>query len=73
MPDNVIPFNGVTSLDIDPDMMLKNAAGTLDSVIIIGYDKEGDEYFASSLADGPEVLWLLERMKKALLEVDSDG
>ena len=69
MTDNVIPIGGVTYLDIDPDLMLKNTIGTLDSVVIIGYDKDGGEYFASSIADGPEVLWLLEQLKLKLLEI----
>lgn len=38
-------------------------------IVIIGYDENGMEYFASSNADGGVVLWLLERLKKMLLEV----
>ena len=71
MSDNVIPFNGITSLDIDPDMVLDEAKG-LESVIVIGYTKDGEEYFASSVADGGEVLWQLERSKLKLLTIELD-
>ena len=71
MSDNVIPFNGITSLDIDPDMVLDEAKG-LESVIVIGYTKDGEEYFSSSVADGGEVLWQLERSKLKLLTIELD-
>ena len=69
---NVIPFNGITRLDLDPDMVLENTKGKLEGVIIIGYDKDGHEWFASSYADGGDVLWLLERMKLRLLNIEEE-
>lgn len=66
---NVVDFPGITRLNLDPDRTLENTKGKLDGFIICGYDKEGDEYFASTFADGGEVLWLLERCKKKLMEV----
>lgn len=65
----VIDLNCVTSLDLDPDRVLSKAIGKLNSALIIGYDKDGDEYFSSSVSSGPECLWLLERAKKKLMEV----
>jgi len=35
----IIRFNGVTRLDIDPDLVLKDAIGRLAGVVILGYDK----------------------------------
>jgi hypothetical protein len=67
---NVIQFSGITKLDLDPDTVLENTKGKLEGVIIIGYDHMGVEYFASSYADGGDVLWLLERMKMRLLNVE---
>jgi len=72
MSAKIIPFNGITRLDIDPDMVLENTKGALEGVIIIGYDKDGQEYFASSYADGGDVLWLLERMKMRLLNIEEE-
>ena len=65
---NVVLFTGVTTLDLPCDQILEKAIGKLDTVIILGYDKDENEYFASSVSDGAEVLWLMERMKKQLLE-----
>ena len=66
---NVIPFSGITRLDLDPDIVLEEAKGKLEGFVIAGHDKEGNEYFASTYADGGDVLWLLERMKFRLLRV----
>lgn len=67
---NVVDIGGVTTLDLDPDRVLEKAKEDgLDSVIIAGYTKDGDEYFASSYADGGTTLWLLERMKLELLRM----
>ena len=63
----VLPFHGLTKLDIPVDRILEGAKGKLDSVVILGYDEAGEEYFASSIADGGEVLWLLERCKQELM------
>lgn len=63
----VIPLNNVTRLDLPIDRVLDAAKGELTGCVIIGYDNEGCEYFASTYADGGEVLWLLERCKKALI------
>jgi hypothetical protein len=65
-------LNCVTRLDIPPDRMLEAAMGQLETAIIIGYDKDGEEYFAASCADGADALWLIERAKKSLLEVKEE-
>ncbi len=70
MTDNVVNFTGVTSLDIDPTRVLKTASDQeFDSIIIVGYTKDGEEYFASSISDGADVLWHLERAKLRLLRM----
>lgn len=65
----VIPLNNVTRLDLPVDQVLEGTIGKLEGIIVLGYDKNGEEYFASSLADGADVLWLLERCKIKLLEI----
>lgn len=69
MSDNVIPFGGITRLDIDPDRVLSSAVGKLECVVVVGLGKDGEEYFASSMADGADALWYLERCKKMLLDI----
>lgn len=67
---SIIQFTGITRLDLDPDQVLENNKGKLKGVVILGYDNEGQEYFASTYADGGDVLWLLERLKLRLLNVE---
>ena len=40
----------------------------LRDVVIIGWTEDGQHYFNSTYASGPECLWLLEMAKKELLE-----
>lgn len=71
MTDNVIPWRGITRLDIDPARVIDYAAKAgLESVIIIGVTADGEQYFASSLAHGGETLWQIERAKITLLSTD---
>lgn len=65
----VVDLNVITTLSLDPDRLLEKAIGKLERVIIIGIDKDGDEYFASSEADGGTVLWDIERTKLKILRV----
>lgn len=66
-PDNLRLFPLITDKDIDPDVMLRLADGKLQGVVILGVDKNGDEFFSSSYADGGDVLWLLERARIDLM------
>lgn len=68
MSAKVIPFTGVTKLDLPPDRILEGNMGQLAGVVIMGWDHDGNEVFASSYADGGTVLWLLERCKMRLME-----
>ena len=63
----IIDFTGITKLDLSPDRILEKVKGKLEGVVILGFDKDGEEYFASSYADGGTVMWLLERCKLQLL------
>jgi hypothetical protein len=77
--DNIVEFNKpevieITLEDMDPDKVLRAAIGNLSGCIVIGWtkdDKEEDQmmYMSSSIASGPEVLWLLEKTKNELLNV----
>jgi hypothetical protein len=66
----VIPFTGITTLDLSPDIVLENLKGKLEGFVIVGYGIDGKELFSSTYADGGTALWLLERLKKQLLEID---
>jgi hypothetical protein len=67
MNDKVVFLHETTTLDIPPDRVLESAVGQLEGVVLLGYDKDGGEYFASSYGDDRIVLWLLERLKARLM------
>lgn len=67
--NTVIDFTGTTTLDMPPSKILAKAAGAgLTDVVVVGWDKDGRLYFASSSGKGPEVAWLLDNAKIELLE-----
>ena len=65
----VIPFTGITRLDLEPDVILENLKGKLEGFVLCGYTPDGEEYFSSTYADGGTALWLMERSKRALLNI----
>lgn len=68
--DNVTYLNQPTRLKIPVERVIKRASeAEMQDVIIIGWDKDGELYFASSEPDGGTVLWLIELAKKKLLEL----
>lgn len=68
MTDNVIILDAPTRLDIPAERVLQAALNHgLESVVISGYDRNGNEYFASSLADGADALWIIKRLETVLL------
>lgn len=71
MSEKILEFRGLTTLDIPVPRTLKSAVkANLQCAVVIGYDNDGEFYFASSKSDGGYVLWLLETAKKQLMEVD---
>lgn len=54
----------------DPDVVLEEAVGVYESVLTIGWDKNGDFDMRASLnLNAKDVLWLLESAKRILHEV----
>lgn len=56
---------------VAPETTLTNALGLCDDwseTVIIGKRTNGELYFASSSGYMPDILWLLEKMKWALLQ-----
>ena len=70
---DVVVLPVITKIDCPAERILNGGLEKgLESVVILGYDKDGDEYFASSIADGGTVLWLLERLKRQLLSTGEE-
>jgi hypothetical protein len=64
---------GETYADIDPDKVLTSAVGKLSEVVIVGYESDGSFYFASTQANGPDVLWLLKQAEQRLLAIEREN
>ena len=64
---------GETYADIDPDAVLTGAVGLLKEVVIVGYEADGSLYFASTRANGPDVLWLLKQAEQFLLAIEREN
>lgn len=60
----LVPAGNLPAKDVLEDA---ESAGLTDAVVL-GWDKAGNMYFKSSYADGPNVLWLLEQARDAVLE-----
>lgn len=70
----VVLLDQITSLDLPADRVLETAIEQeLESVVVIGYTKEGQEYFASSIADAADCCWLVDRFKRALHRICDEG
>jgi len=68
MSDNILEFTGVTTLDTNPERILKAALNTgLDSLVTLGFTEDGEFYFASNRSDAGTVIFLLEKAKRELL------
>ena len=77
MTDNVInlPIGirlpSTTLLDTPPERVLKGAADAdLESLIIVGRQKGGGLYFASTSPEAASVLWDLEVAKGVLMKAE---
>lgn len=68
----VVEWGHITKLDLAPDSLLQKAAGQLTEVVILGFDMDGREYFASSKADAGDVMYHLERAKYRLNQTIDD-
>lgn len=62
MSENVVELNCITRLDLPAEKVLQKAIDLgLDQVVIVGFTADGDEYFASSVADGGTAMYHLQR------------
>lgn len=66
---NVVNLPCITTHDLSTERVLTAALrADLEGVIVMGYAKDGEVYFASTYADGGNVMWLMEWAKRQLLK-----
>lgn len=71
---NVTVLKVVTRLDVPTERVLNAAIeANLQKCFIVGLNADNELYFASSMADGGDVLWYLEKAKYLLMNVSTDG
>ena len=70
MTAKIITLDCLTRHDITAERVLQGAIDAgLEGVVLMGYTKGGEHYFASSYANGGTCLWLLEKLKAELLSM----
>ncbi len=69
---DLLKFDGITKAPMDPDVVLEEAKGELNYVLVIGIHADGSYYFASSESECPEALWVMEKCKAFMLEEPDD-
>ena len=67
---DVIEWPGITTLDLPAARILDRAkSANLSTAVVMGWKPDGSLYFASTVADGGDVLWLMATCKNALLKI----
>lgn len=70
MDDKIVDLGFVAGRECRADTILDKAKNAgLKHVIVLGWDADSDFFMSTSYATGPEILWLLEGAKMALLEM----
>ena len=63
----------ITTLKTSPDRAREGAADYgLESVVIIGLDKDGEFFFASSEPGTADTLWFLEKARHRLMTMEDE-
>ena len=67
--DNVVVLSDYITEEVHPNKVLMGAINAaMDVVIVVGYTKEGAEFFASSTGNHETTNWLLDVAKMRLMK-----
>ena len=70
MTAEIHAFTGITCLDTTTDRILDKARDAgLTEVVIIGFKPDGNQFFESSVANGGDILWHLQRAIHKLMSL----
>jgi hypothetical protein len=69
---NIIKFTGKTTLPLDPDKVLNNLVGLLDSFVLCGWDKKGEFFISSTRGENEKIVHLLALGMRAALTPEDD-
>lgn len=62
-------LNMVTRMDIPVDRVIDSIPRDMAEIVVVGYTADGEFYFATNKANGPDVLWMLQMAAKKILEI----
>ena len=69
----VVNQNWPTRIDLPPERLLKAAqAANLTEVVILGFDADGEWYFASSSADSMRAIWHCTKAIHKLHQIEDE-
>lgn len=63
---DILEFNGNTVGPVSVENVL-NGAADLEDVLVLGWTKDGEFYAAFSTDNGPDLLWLTELFRHAVI------
>lgn len=65
----IVQFPGLTTARLPAEQVLDAAINErLDEAVILGWDKDGKLWVSATTADLREILWLIEKAKRFVLE-----
>lgn len=65
----VIEFPKEARHEVEPDVVLSEAMGQLTDVVVVGWDKDGNDFYHSSMADAKQAYWHLARAQWRLMRM----
>jgi hypothetical protein len=66
---DVIPFKKKCENKTVADIIQEIVDNGVTELTVLGYDKDGKEFFTGTIADGAEVNWLMLRLQQKLVDV----
>lgn len=68
MTNNIVPFTGLTTVDLPPDQILEGALEKLKEVVVLGVEIDtGSLYVAGNSGSLADVNWLIDQCKTLIL------
>jgi hypothetical protein len=69
---DIIPFKKGDEPKTVDDIIQELAEEGVTDLVVLGYDRDGMEYFTATIEDGSEVVWLLNRLIYIIMDCKRD-
>jgi hypothetical protein len=64
---DIVPFKKNCETNTVADIIQQIVDNGVTELTVMGYDKDGKEFFTGTISDGGEIAWLLLRLQNKLL------